>query len=229
MANDVSGQVLVIECDGLVFDLDGVLVDSAACVERHWTQWARHQGLNPRDVIRTAHGRRPIETIRLLAPHLDVEAEAARVSAGEAEDLAGVREIPGAKRLLGSLPRGAWAIVTSGTGDVARARLDSMGLPVPDVLVTADDVKRGKPDPEGYTTAAERLSIRPEQCWVVEDAPPGIQAAQAAGMHVIAVTTTHAAHDVGGADVVVGGVIEIVGRDNGANRGPRLRLDLERT
>lgn len=226
MASAASQRAMVIECDGVVFDLDGVLVDSTACVERHYREWAARHGLDEREVIRTAHGRRPAETIRLLTPHLDVDAEAARLSAGEAEDLDGVYEMPGAKRLVGSLPRGTWGIVTSGTHAVARSRLGSMGLPTPDVLVTADDVARGKPDPEGYVAAAARLRLRPEQCWVVEDAPAGIQAARAAGMRVIAVTTTHTVEDVRGADVVVSGVADIVGRDNGAEGGARLKLEL---
>jgi phosphoglycolate phosphatase-like HAD superfamily hydrolase len=134
------------DCDAVLFDLDGVLVDSAMCVERHWRRWAAEHGLDGDDLMRFVHGRPTVETIRLVAPHLPAEAEAARLNASEAFDVDGVVAIPGAARLVRSLPPDTWAIATSGTRDTAVTRLRHTGLPRPSVLVTADDVTRGKPD-----------------------------------------------------------------------------------
>jgi sugar-phosphatase len=181
-----------LDCDAVLFDLDGVLIDSTSCITRHWEAWARRHGLDLATVMQAAHGVRTIETMRLVAPHLDVEAEAARFTAREVADTDGVVVIDGAAQLLSGLPQDAWAIVTSGSDELARARLARAGLPVPDTLVTADDVRLGKPDPEPYLVGAERLGIPVARCVVVEDAPAGIEAARAAGMRVIGVASTHA-------------------------------------
>ena len=156
-----------------------------------------------------AHGRRTIETMRLVAPHLPVEKEARAFAAGEAADTEGVVAVDGALRLVSSLPFGAWAVVTSGTRDVATARLRSLGLPVPEVLVTAEDVVNGKPDPEPYRAAASALGVPAEQCVVVEDSPAGIAAAGAAGMRSIAVASTHAYHELEPATVLVSRLSDI--------------------
>ena len=189
------------ECDAIVFDLDGVLVNSAACVERNWFRWAAEHGVDGKATMRFGHGRPTVETIRLVAPHVDAEAEAARLNAAEAADTEGVSEFQGAALLLASLPPGTWAIATSGTKDTASARLRHCGLPFPEILVTADDVTRGKPDPQPYLLAATRLRVPPERCVVVEDAPAGITAGRAAGMRVIALATTHELADLKDAHV----------------------------
>lgn len=189
------------DCDAVLFDLDGVLVDSAVCVERHWRRWAAEHCLDSEEIMRFAHGRPTVETIRLVAPHLPAELEAARLDASEAFDTDGVVAILGVAELLRSLPRNAWAIVTSGTRDTALTRLRHTGLPLPAVLITADDVKRGKPAPEAYLLAAAKLDVTPERCVVVEDAPTGIKAAHAAGMRVVAIATTHPQAELRGADV----------------------------
>src|SRR5712692_8215041 len=190
-----------LECDAVLFDLDGVLVDSAVCVERHWRRWAAEHHLDRDEIMRVAHGRPTVETIRLVAPHLPAEEEAARLDAGEAFDTDGVMAIDGAAQLVRSLPPDAWAIATSGTRDTAMTRLRHARLPVPAVLVTADDIKRGKPDPEAYLLAAAKLHVDPARCLVVEDAPAGISAAHAAGMRVVAVATTHSQPELHEADV----------------------------
>ena len=188
------------DCDAVLFDLDGVLVDSAMCVERHWRRWAAEHGLDPDEIMRFVHGRPTGETIRRVAPNLPAEAVAARLNAREVFDVDGVVAIPGAARLVRSLPPDTWAITTSGTRDTAVTRLRHTGLPRPSVLITADDVTRGKPDPEAYVLAATRLDAAPRRCVVVEDAPAGISAGRAAGMRVVAVETTHARAALGEAD-----------------------------
>lgn len=180
-----------IECASILFDLDGVLVDSAAYVERQWRRWAAARGLDAEPFLRVCHGRRALETIRIAAPQLDAEAEVRAL--GPEDEHPPVTALPGAERLLGSLPAGCWAVATSGRRPGALARLRRAGLPVPSVLVCAEDVAAGKPSPEAYLLAAERLGTPPSASLVIEDAPAGIEAARAAGMRVLALTTTHAA------------------------------------
>jgi sugar-phosphatase len=212
-------------CRAILFDLDGVLVDSTACIERHWTRWAREHGLDPAAVIRAAHGRPTIDTIREVAPHLCAEDETARLEAGEASDTDGVCAFAGTAELLRSLPEGSWAVATSGTRRIASTRLAQTGLPAPGVLVTADDIRRGKPDPEPYLLAAERLGLAARECVVVEDAPPGVAAARAAGARVIAVTTSHSPAELAAADAIVPQVRDIeVSYDPGGPGKLRVRL-----
>jgi sugar-phosphatase len=180
-----------VECDAILFDLDGVLIDSGICIVRHWREWAHQHGLDPAAIMRVAHGMRTVETMRLVAPHLDAEEEAEHFTAYEVVDTEGVVAIEGASQLLNRLLQDVWAIVTSGSRELATARLRRASLPIPRTLITADDVKQGKPAPEPYLVAAKRLGIAPSRCVVVEDAPAGIEAARAAGMQVIAMTTTH--------------------------------------
>jgi len=178
-----------LECRAVVFDLDGVLVDSTGYVEEQWRRWATAKGLSVEPFLRVCHGRRALETIRLAAPHLDAEVEVAAFAPEEADPI--LAPVEGAARLLQALPVGTWAVATSGTRAVATERLRRAGLPVPGVLVCAEDVMRGKPCPDVYLLAAAGLGVEPTECLVVEDAPAGIEAARAAGMGVIALTTTH--------------------------------------
>jgi mannitol-1-/sugar-/sorbitol-6-phosphatase len=179
------------ECSAILFDLDGVLVDSAAYVERQWRRWASARGLRPEPFLRVCHGRRALETIRMAAPELDAEAEVKAFVPVEDEGGEAIGPLAGAGRLLGVLPLGSWAVATSGLRPIATSRLRRAGLPVPPVLVCAEDVARGKPSPDAYLLAARELGVLPSACLVVEDAPAGIQAARAAGMPVVGVTTTH--------------------------------------
>jgi mannitol-1-/sugar-/sorbitol-6-phosphatase len=194
---------IVFSCEAVLFDLDGVLVDSAEVVERTWRRWAGRHGLDPAEVIRTAHGRRTIETVRLLAPHLAADDEVATLAASESTETDGIHEVPGARELLESLPPRSWAVVTSGIRPVAELRLRHTHLPTPPVLVTADQVRHGKPHPEGFLTAAARLGVDPARCIVVEDAPPGIEAAHAAGMRAVAIASTYDPQALAAADAVV--------------------------
>jgi sugar-phosphatase len=180
------------ECRAILFDLDGVLVDSTGYVEQQWRRWASAKGLPAEPFLKVCHGRRALETIRIAAPHLDAEAE---VAAFQPDDngWAGLslRPVEGAPTLLANLPVGSWAVATSGGRLVAKERLERAGLPVPAVLVCAEDVLHGKPSPDVYLMAAQSLGVAPEDCVVVEDAPAGVEAARSAGMNVIALTTTH--------------------------------------
>jgi sugar-phosphatase len=198
----VTQLIMQLECEAIIFDLDGVLVDSSACVEKHWSLWAAKHQLEAGKILAIAHGRRSVETIRLIALSLNAEQEASLIEADAAFDTEGICPIEGAANLLRSLPRHRWAIATSGTPAIATTRLTHTGLPIPDVFVTASDVTQGKPHPEVYLLAAQRLGIAPQNCVVVEDAPAGIQAARNAGMRAIAVTTTHDAAALAEADII---------------------------
>jgi sugar-phosphatase len=175
-----------------LFDMDGTLVDSIAVANRVWTRWAEGHGIDPDAVLRTMHGVRAAETIRRHLPHGDVERETALLTEAEMADMDGVLELAGAAALLRSLPPQRWAIVTSAPRALALARLRQAGIPVPPVLVTAEDVTRGKPAPDCFLLAAARLGVEPGHCLVWEDAPSGIAAAEAAGATVVVVTATHA-------------------------------------
>jgi sugar-phosphatase len=180
------------KCTAFLFDLDGVLVDSTAYVEQQWRRWAHAKGLQPEPFLRVCHGRRAVETIRLAAPHLDAEAEVAGLTPYEDDSLSEPPgPLAGAAQLLGLLPEESWAVATSGSRQLAVSRLRRAGLPVPRVLICAEDVTEGKPSPDAYLLAAHQLGVSPAQCIVVEDAPAGVQAAHAAGMSAIGLTTTH--------------------------------------
>ena len=190
------------ECEGILFDLDGVLVDSTAVVTRTWREWAEARGLDAERILEVAHGRRAAEVVRLFAPDVDAESEARELERIEVEDLEGVLEIEGARELLSSLPADGWTVVTSGTRALASSRMRHVGLPLPERFVSADDVQNGKPHPEAYLKGAEVLGVAPEECVVIEDAPSGVSSARAAGMRVVAVATTYDHGDLLEADAV---------------------------
>jgi sugar-phosphatase len=195
--------------EAVLFDLDGVLVDSRRCVELVWEAWARGRGIDAAAVLRAAHGRRTSEVLRETLPQLDVAAEVARLDALEAAERRGLEPVPGASELVAALPRSRWAVVTSCSPAIARLRLAVARIPDPPVLVTGADVRRGKPDPGGYLRAARALDADPGRCIVVEDAPAGIAAGRAAGMSVIAVRGTFPEEQLAAADAVIGGVGEL--------------------
>lgn len=188
--------MIEITCSGLLFDLDGVLIDSTPAVTRVWTRWATEHGLDPVEVVRNAHGRPSIMTIREFLPGADAEAENQKVERAELEDLDGVVPLPGARELLAALPPERWTIVTSCTRPLAEVRLRAAGMAVPGSIVTASDVTCGKPDPEPYLRGADLLGYPPQECLVVEDVPAGIRAGRAAGSRVIAFTTTVPAEEL---------------------------------
>jgi sugar-phosphatase len=191
------------DCAAILFDLDGVLVDSTGSVTRQWRRWAEEQNLDPQKVVEIAHGVRTIEIVRKLAPHLDAEAEVVRLEKREADDHEGVAVMSGAAELLKAIPESRWCVVTSGTRYLATSRLELANLPTPKVLVSADDVSKGKPDPEPYLMGARLLGMNPAECLVIEDAPAGIRAAHAGGMKAIGITSTYPASALQEADAVI--------------------------
>jgi sugar-phosphatase len=194
-----------VPCRGVLFDMDGVLVDSTPAVARVWSGWAREHGFEPEAVVKQAHGRPSIATIRELLPHADHHAEAREVERRELEDLEDVGALPGSAEMLRTLPPNRYAIVTSATRRLAEVRLRAAGLPIPEHFVTATDVKRGKPNPDPYLMGAESLRVQPADCIVIEDAPSGVLAGKAAGARVIALRTTSNDAELGqaGADWIV--------------------------
>jgi HAD superfamily hydrolase (TIGR01509 family) len=186
----VGFRVLGIEPRAVISDLDGVLVDSGAQIEGTWRAFAERNGLDPEQLLALGHGRRSIDLVHLVAPHLDAQAEAARIEREEIAAAAALKPLPGARELVESVPANRFAIVTSGSRPLAVARLRAAGIPVPDVLVTAEQVVHGKPDPAGYLRAACLLGVDPANAVVLEDAPAGVEAGRAAGMTVVAVLTT---------------------------------------
>ena len=201
MPTEQPGPIML--CQAVLLDLDGVLVDSSAAVEQAWRTWATQRGLDPAAVLRDMHGRPSAATIAHVAPHLDVAEEVRAHLAIELALIDECRPYPGAGDLLAALGGQPHAIVTSGVKELATARLRQGGLPVPSVFVTADQLSAGKPDPEGYLLAAQRLDVAPAQCAVIEDSVAGLEAATRAGMRTVGVATTHAAASLALADVVI--------------------------
>jgi mannitol-1-/sugar-/sorbitol-6-phosphatase len=179
-----------IRCSALLFDMDGVLIDSTPAVARVWHGWAVEHGFDPERVVHLAHGRPSRTTIRELLPNGDIEREDRELERREMEDLDGVVLLPGTRQLLDALPPERWTIATSCTRPLAKVRLRAAGLPIPEKMVTSNDVKIGKPDPEPYLKAAAKLGFAASDCVVVEDAPAGVRAGKAAGAKVIAFLTT---------------------------------------
>lgn len=180
------------ECKGFLFDLDGTLVDSLPAVERAWVNWAKRRGVDPQDVLDFIHGKQAITSLRHFMPdesEAAIQQEFLLLEQVEAQDTEGVTALPGAAALLARLNQLdiPWAIVTSGSIPVATARRNAGGLPQPEVFITAEQVRKGKPQPDAYLLGAERLGLAPQDCVVVEDAAAGILSGLAAGCQVIAV------------------------------------------
>ena len=224
--------MIVIHCSAVLFDLDGVLIDSTPAVARVWSAWAVEHGLDPETVIRRAHGRPSRATIRELLPGADIDRavldkENREVERREMEDLDGVVLLPGAGELLNSLPPERWTIATSGSLALASVRLRAAGLPVPKNMVTSSDVRIGKPDPEPYLMAAAKLGFAVGDCIVVEDAEAGVRAGKAAGAGVIALLTTMVRRglEAAGADWIVQDCANITASCD-VDHGLRLSLSL---
>ena len=186
----LTGLMIQIHCDALLFDLDGVLINSTPAVARVWRNWAIEHGFNPEEVVARAHGRPSLTTVREYLPNADHEAENREVERREIEDLEGVVPLPGAIDFLSSLPADRWTIVTSCTRPLAEVRIAAAGLPSPRNLITSNDITQGKPHPEPYLKGAQLLGFSAKDCVVFEDVPAGVRSGKEAGARVIAFTTT---------------------------------------
>lgn len=205
--------MITVSCTALLVDLDGTLVDSGDSVARAWTRFAHEVGRSPDEILAMCHGVRTTEVIEALDLDEPVMPAALRVESWITDD--GSTPTPGAVDFIDAVPAGSWAVVTSSLRPTAMSRFDTTDLPSPRFAITAEDVTAGKPDPACYLMAAARLGVPPGDCVVLEDAPAGIAAAQAAGMTVIAVTTTHPAGELAGADHIVADLrsLSVVGTD----------------
>jgi sugar-phosphatase len=178
--------------DAFLFDMDGTLISSLASAERCWAAWARSHGLDVAAFLPTIHGRRAEDTVRQLGlPGVDPVVEAAAIAQAEMNDVADIQTISGAAAFLASLPAAKWAIVTSAPRELARLRLEAAGLPFPHLMIAAEDIANGKPAPDCFLLAAEKLGVRIANCLVFEDAPAGIAAAEAAGASVLVISAMH--------------------------------------
>lgn len=183
--------------------MDGILISSLGSVERSWTKWAEMRGIDPAYACKMAHGCRSIETVALLRPDLDAQAENDLIEGIEIADTDGIKVLPGVLSLLAALPRDRWTVVTSATEPLARVRLAAGGIPVPDRIITADDVSDGKPHPAPYLAGAALLDFKPEECVVFEDAESGTKAGRAAGCTVIATTFSHSVESLAAAHYLI--------------------------
>ena len=224
MARTLLASVTV-SVRGVLFDMDGVLISSTDADERCWLRWARFHGMEGTFSIQSTHGRRSIDTLRVLRPDLDPMVERKRLEDFDAEDPGEVIVLPGVKPLIASLPANAWTIVTSAPESLMKNRLISTGIPMPQSFVSADDVTHGKPHPEPYEMGARVLGFKPAECLVIEDAPAGIKAGKAAGCRVLAVLSSHSAAELTDADWIVPSLehVTAVPSDNGTIT---IRLDV---
>ncbi|WP_260703764.1 HAD-IA family hydrolase [Edaphobacter flagellatus] len=200
----MSEKVRVVETQGLLFDMDGVLISSIGSVRRSWRKWAKMYGVPDAENYEVPHGMRAIEIVKSLRPDIDAEEGLRVIEQIEIDDTEDLKVLPGVKALLESLPMDRWAIVTSATKRLTIERLKVAGLPLPEKLITADMVERGKPDPEPYRRGAALLGLSNAECVVVEDAPSGVGAGKAAGSRVLGVVGTHSLEELHQADWVVG-------------------------
>jgi mannitol-1-/sugar-/sorbitol-6-phosphatase len=214
---------VVVTTKGLLFDMDGVLISSIGSVKRSWRKWAKMYGVPDADNYEVPHGMRAIEIVRSLRPDIDAHEGLRVIDDIEVADTDDLKVLAGVKALLEGLPADRWAIVTSATHRLTVERLRVAGLPVPERLISADMVERGKPDPEPYRRGAELLGLRPEECVVVEDAPSGVGAGKAAGARVLGVLGTHTAEELRTADWIARSLEGLKARMDGGS----LRLEFD--
>lgn len=209
MGLSLAPSPVQIRCEGILFDMDGILISSLGSVERCWTQWAEMRGVDPVYACSIAHGCRSIDTVARLRPDLNAEAENKIIEDMEVEDTEGITVLPGVLKLLAALPRDRWTVVTSATERLARVRMAAGGIPVPERFVAAELVTQGKPHPQPFLAGAALLGFAPEECVVFEDAASGAKAGRAAGCTVVATTFSHPVETLDAADYLIEDVIGV--------------------
>ncbi|PVZ96670.1 hypothetical protein BB558_007410 [Smittium angustum] len=186
-------MVNTLTADGLLFDLDGTLINTIKCVEKYWHIFSKEHGIDVKELLKFSHGVQTIDVLNKFLPdniennHILVT----RVEDNIVQDVEGVEVVPGTKELLNSINNDSWGIVTSGTDALARKRLEQMNIPVPKHFFTANNTKRSKPNPDGYIACAQSIGVDPANCIVFEDAPAGIKAGLTAGCTVIGIISSH--------------------------------------
>jgi sugar-phosphatase len=216
MDGSLAAGVVTLDPRGILFDMDGVLVSSLGSVERTWETWARARGIDPELAVKTAHGRRAIETVRLLRPDLNDMEELHWLERMEIADNVGLEMLAGVERILKNLPEKYWTVVTSATDRLARSRMEHGGIRVPARIVSAEMVAQGKPHPEPYLKGAELLGLAPADCLVIEDSASGAKAGHAAGCKVLATLYSHSLESLADADWILRSLEDVhvqVGRD----------------
>jgi sugar-phosphatase len=203
MASSITTSPVSVQCKGILFDMDGILISSLGSVERSWTKWAEMRGIDPAYALSVIHGRRAIESAAMLRPDLDSAEELKLIEDIELADGEGITVLPGVQKLIASLPKDRWTVVTSATGRLARMRLAEAGFDVPERLVTAETVNQGKPNPAPFLAGASLLGLAPSDCVVFEDSKSGVTAGHRAGCTVIATTFSHAIEDLTSADYLL--------------------------
>jgi len=208
-----------LRCQGLLFDMDGILISSLSAVERCWTRWCEMRGVDPAVALAIVHGCRSIDSVRRLRPDLDAEYENSIIEEMECEDTAGVHILPGVADLLRSLPANCWTVVTSATERLARVRMAAAGIPVPAHFISADQVANGKPNPDPYLAGAALLGFAPADCVVLEDAASGSQSGRAAGCTVVATLFSHTPEDLAAAHYLIEDLHSIKAKALDGNEG----------
>jgi mannitol-1-/sugar-/sorbitol-6-phosphatase len=225
MALSVKSSSVTLQCQGVLFDMDGILISSIGSVERSWTKWAQMRGIDPAYAISKAHGCRSIETVAILRPDLDPVTENDIIEGLECDDVEGISVLPGALELLAALPPNRWTVVTSATEPLARVRLAAGRIPIPARIVTAESVSEGKPHPAPYLAGAALLGIPPEQCIVFEDAASGTKAGRAAGCTVIATPFSHSIESLEAANYIIADLTEVKVTVLPGDEGIRLEIN----
>ena len=218
-------EQVTVEVAGVLFDMDGVLVSSIGSVLRSWRRWAKHYGLPNAEKVEIPHGVRAVDIMTQLKPDIDKVEGLKLIEEIEIADTADLEVLAGVRVLLESLPAHHWAIVTSATRRLLLGRLKAAGLPVPDRIISGDQVKKGKPDPEPYRRGAELLKAQPEDCLVVEDAPSGVRAGVAAGCRVLGVLGTHRAEEL--LDAGASWIVPSLTKVRAADREGRVAISIE--
>ena len=224
MASSIASSPVLIHCQGLLFDMDGILISSLGSVERSWTKWAKMRDVDPAYALTVIHGRRAIESVALMRPDLDSVKELNLIEDIELADGQGITVLPGVRELLAGLPKDRWTVVTSATARLTRMRLEASGFVVPDRVVTAETVTEGKPNPAPYLAGAALLGFAPEECVVFEDSSSGVQAGCAAHCTVIATTFSHEAEHLECADYLVTDLTGVTASVLPGGEGLTLRL-----